>query len=1031
MSSRKGCALLAYLIVKRQPQEREAVADLLWESTSTKQSLARLRVLLTRIQKQIPELIVTRTTLCFRPTADTAVDLYDLQENLLAGEADSLEQGLATIKGPLIENFYLEGTYRFNEWLIVERERLHLQTLDAFRQLTATYEKQNDTTKQINITKRWLESDLLNEEALRNLLRALTANGQHDTAIAQYERSRQQLLDELGVEPEKETTALYQQLLALKKAAVELPQSLPAQAAWPDDNQLSEPAFLPANSFIPYQRNNDFTGRKESLLKIANHLSLHSDPTKPFQRTMAITGMGGLGKTQLAVEYCYRYGRYYHGGIFWISFTDDENIVNELLEIGGERGLGLYNETTQLSKKDKLDRIKKAWQDPIPRLLIFDNCEEESLLSEWLPVTGGCRVLITSRRANWSNALQGVERQLSVLDQEESIDLMTKVVPKLTPDEALAIAETVGHLPLALHLASSFLKRYQQITAVQYLQQLENQGVFEHPSLKGRGAVYSPTGHELDVFHTFAVNLEQLDINDAIDQTARFLLACTAQFAPSEPIPRHLLLKMHQADDLMGQLLAEDAVTRLESLGFIRSNGQESLSVHRLITAFASRVLAETGEAHARVQFVVWETIKESWTQELALLKLPIQPKQLHHLANSSFDQENVYTARFAHAWAKHLIEGAKYSAAKTYLERAFAVLKKLGYTDRIDFANITNSLGTVYWRLGDIEAASEMYTKTNSMYEELLGQNDERTAKSISNLGILHHLKGEFEQAIDYYQKAINVFEKIPNLNPVLTSISMFNLGSILNAAGEYERARTLLEKTLTIRRERFPENNPYIISNLNSLADLYSNQGNYEQAFIFLDEAMEACHQQFGEEHETTAMVLSNYATTLIQVEAFAKAESYTNRALAIRKKLLPPEHPYTIQSTNTLGIIYLKTGRLDEAEAVFLQTIEHQLADNPDHAETAKNLNNLGNLYLKLNQGDKAKAYLDQALTLVQKNYKPSHPAVAHSLISMGDYFREVEAYQTASEYYSQSLEILETAVLPTHVDLARVKRKLRDI
>ena len=179
--------------------------------------------------------------------------------------------------------------------------------------------------------------------------------------------------------------------------------------------------------------------------------------------------------------------------------------------------------------------MQRAWQEPVSRLLIFDNCEEEALLAEWLPKTGGCTILLTSRRGNWSRGL-GVELwPLPPLAPLESVNLLRHIVPDLPETIALEIAHEVGNLPLALHLAGSFLGRYRQVKPALYLAQLRDKGLLHHPSLQGRGVKHSPTGHELNVARTLAINLDQLDPNDEIDLLARQILIRVAHLAPGEP----------------------------------------------------------------------------------------------------------------------------------------------------------------------------------------------------------------------------------------------------------------------------------------------------------------------------------------------------------------------------------------------------------------------------------------------------------------------------------------------------------------
>jgi hypothetical protein len=116
------------------------------------------------------------------------------------------------------------------------------------------------------------------------------------------------------------------------------------------------------------------------LKQLADILLLEAEAT--VVPVAAITGMRGLGKSQLAVEFAYRYGRYFPGGVFWLHFANPEQVSEEVALIGGERGLGLYLDADGRTLHDRVAKVQRAWQEPMPRLLIFDNCEDEALLAE-------------------------------------------------------------------------------------------------------------------------------------------------------------------------------------------------------------------------------------------------------------------------------------------------------------------------------------------------------------------------------------------------------------------------------------------------------------------------------------------------------------------------------------------------------------------------------------------------------------------------------------------------------------------------
>jgi hypothetical protein len=122
--------------------------------------------------------------------------------------------------------------------------------------------------------------------------------------------------------------------------------------------------------------------------------------------TVAITGIGGMGKTQLAAEFVHRYGRYFAGGVFWLSFAVPEAIPAEVAACPDPDLRALRAPSfDDLPLEQQVRLVRESWQRPLPRLLIFDNCEDEELLDEWRPKWGATRVLVTSRRATWAREL--------------------------------------------------------------------------------------------------------------------------------------------------------------------------------------------------------------------------------------------------------------------------------------------------------------------------------------------------------------------------------------------------------------------------------------------------------------------------------------------------------------------------------------------------------------------------------------------------------------------------------------------------
>ncbi|MCL4806150.1 MAG: hypothetical protein KJ046_17790, partial [Anaerolineae bacterium] len=357
----------------------------------------------------------------------------------------------------------------------------------------------------------------------------------------------------------------------------------------PSPDELSDPGPLPPGHRLPYDRNPLFTGREEELRAIARAV-LYAPAALP---AVISTGIGGVGKTQLAVEFAYRYGRYFHGA-HWVSLADPnpDVIAAEMVACGLAMGLWPPEQDAALTTGEKLDRIRQAWAGPEPRLVIFDNCEDRALLEEWRPRGGGARALVTSRDDTWPAGYQRLP--VRTLPRAESRSLLREYLDpagRAEPDAALdAVAEALGDLPLALILAGSTLSAYPELTVERYLADLDQPDLLRRllPDEDARPASW--TKHDLDVARTFALGLERLRPDDGTDADARLMLAAATCLIHGEPFPRALLTGILPGDDPRP---AGRAVNRLLALGLLERSGAETLRLHRLPARFAAGALAE------------------------------------------------------------------------------------------------------------------------------------------------------------------------------------------------------------------------------------------------------------------------------------------------------------------------------------------------------------------------------------------------------------------------------------------------------
>ena len=1031
MKWNKGCALLAYLIVTGQAQRREFLADLLWDALSTSRSLQNLRKLLSRVRQWVPELEVTHKQVAYPVETAVSIDYLTLSAVLDNGSVTEMDAALSRYEGDLLDGFYLDDAPRFNEWLLFEREKLRQRVTATYRQICFAHSGQGAWDKGIAAAQRWLTLDEFDEDALRQLLQLLAASGQVAVALQQYETSRQRLWAELAVEPAPETMQLAQRLQTLKEkqgGGLSWSAIVGAQLERPSPDQLSEPGELPSSALVPYQRNNDFAGRRESLLHLASLLL--PDGEKVKQRAVAVTGMGGLGKTQLAVEFCYRYGRYFPGGVFWLSFANRDNVADEVAAIGGERSMGLYRDTDRLTQIDKVGRVRRAWQEVIPRLLIFDNCEEESLLAEWLPVTGGCRVLLTSRRGVWAPEVGVTTHALKQLDRAESVQLL-KLVAIIDTAAANEIAHEVGDLPLALYLAGSFLRRYPQINVAQYRQQLRHRGLLQHPSLQGRGITHSPTGHELHVARTFALNFEQLDAADETDAMARQLLACAIAFAHGEAIPQQLLLACVPAepDDLLAELLTMDGLTRLLALGMLRSVGEDSVQIHRLVAEYAAAELGDlVTEGQTAVESHLIYLLDRQFKETRFLGQLPFAAAHLQAVTQNGLARADDAGTQLPLWLGRHLRDVGALAESRGILETAVSARRTLFPDGDVALADLLSILGTLIWEMGATEQAWPFYQEALAIRQRILGQNHTLTAQSLQNLALLHSRTGTLVAAKAYYEQAVAIYEQLDPPDEQQIALTRNNMSLLFRRMNLFAEAEEQARQALQIREKILPATSPWITHSLNSLGFAAMMQGDYETALRYHERALKIRRESLGDSHNLTAQSLLNIGTIKSKMGFYAEAESYLQESLAIRQAQLPADHPHVGQSFSLLGQHYYQAGDLEQAQSYLEKAAAIFAEKRPNDSETADVYIYLANYHLQNGTLDEARTCLEKARAIQEGNLAPNHFYTVYRLLGSGDLALAEGDRALARQLFEQAESIFRETAAAAHPDWLRIQESL---
>jgi tetratricopeptide (TPR) repeat protein len=797
---------------------------------------------------------------------------------------------------------------------------------------------------------------------------------------------------------------------------------------------VPEPAPLPRGSRMHIRRNPQFVGRTHELRALAS--ALEAQGRAAIGQVASVTGLGGIGKTQLAAEFVHRYGQFFSGGVFWLGFADPASVPGEIAQCGGPDHLGLWTDETAPDLPTQAARVRNAFAGPEPRLLVLDNCEDEALLAEWLPATGGCHVLVTCRRAAFSAHLVQHTVPLDVLPRAESLALLRSLMRGHSSDYADeagldAICAELGDLPLALHLAGSFLACYHTTTPpAAYLAELRSTALLEHESLQGDGAETSPTGHVLHAGKTFALSWERLDPTNELDAMARDLLQRAACLAPGESIPHALCVALlGKPEDSRTARRQERALRRLLDLGLLDAPEPGTYRIHRLVADFARHTASDHTAARTAVEQALLDEARRVNASGYPTRLMPWQP-HLRAVTDAAREREDETAAYLCDELGYHLHAIGDYRAARAYFEHALAIREKQLGPEHPETATSLNNLAWLLKAQGELGEARPLLERALAICEKQLGPEHPETAASLNNLAWLLKAQGELGEARPLLERALAICEKQLGPEHPDTALGLNNLASLLKAQGEFGEARPLLERALAICEKQLGPEHPDTATSLNNLARLLQDQGELGEARPLLERALAIREKQLGPEHPDTALGLNNLALLLEAQGALGEARPLCERALAIREKQLGAEHPVTAVSLNNLALLLQDQGALGEARPLYERALaiwEKQLG--AEHPDTAVSLNNLASLLQDQGELGEARPLLERALAIREKQLGSEHPDTARSLNNLALLLQAQGALGEARSLYERALAIYEARLGPEHPTTRIVRGNLQ--
>jgi tetratricopeptide (TPR) repeat protein len=600
---------------------------------------------------------------------------------------------------------------------------------------------------------------------------------------------------------------------------------------------------------IPYQRNPLFTGREEVLKNLSE--ALKAGKTAAIAQPQAISGLGGIGKTQTAVEYAYRHQDHYKA-ILWVKAETEASINADFVT------LAILLDLPEMQEQDQrkiVDAVKYWFQEHTDWLLIFDNADDIAMVRGFIPVGSKGHILLTTR----AHATGGIARRIEVekMEPDEGALFLLHRAKLLDPEAPLengpTIEKNIAHeivnvmdgLPLALDQAGAYieetacgLRGYWQLYLTQGAQLLNE-----------RGALV--TDHLDPVATTWSLSFQ--NVEQANPAAAELLRFCA--FLAPDGIPEELFTE--SAAEL--GLLLEPVASNLSSLNAAirellkyslvhRDPDTNTLSIHRLVQ----------------------EVLKDQMNEETQRLWAERAVRGMRRVFPPNPDYSN-------------------WDICRQYLLHAqicCALIEQynLHFTEAAD---LLNRVGYYLWQRGEYEQVETLHKRALALREEVLGTEHGDTTISLSHLALYFNSQGKYEEAEPLYQRALAIGEKTLGPDHPEVASMLDNLALLYNNQGKYEQAEPLYQRALAIYEKVLGQDHPWTATSLNNLANLYYSQGKYEQADPLYQRALAIWEKTLPPDHPNIALALENYANLLRKMNRIEEAAPLEKRARAIRAK------------------------------------------------------------------------------------------------------------------------------------------------
>jgi len=648
---------------------------------------------------------------------------------------------------------------------------------------------------------------------------------------------------------------------------------------------------------VPYRRNPYFTGREDLLTRL--HGLLHAGKATALTQPQAISGLGGIGKTQTAVEYAYRYRGDYQA-VLWASAATRETLISDFVALAA---------LLQLPERDLADQgvvvaaVKRWLASNRDWLLILDNADDLEMAAEFMPLESSGHILLTTR-AQFTGAIANslevekmelAEGALLLLRRAKLLAQDAPLEQATAPDRSLAeaVVRELDGLPLALDQAGAYIEETNcGLSGYLDLYRTRRKDLLQRRSLLR-------SEHPEPVATTWSLSFQKVE--QANPAAADLLRLCS--FLDPDAIPEDIITEgAAETGPLLHPVAADpyqlnEAIEVLRTYSLIKRSAEtRTLNLHRLVQVvlkdgmdkktqrkWAQRTVKAVNAAFPDVEYSTWPRCQACLPHALACAALI----ELHKL---TFPE----AARLLNRAGWYLQEHALYAQAEALLQQALSICEHAPASEDTPIGSILNNLALLYQDQGKYAEAIPYGQRALDFSEKTRGPDHSETATILDNLANLYRVQGKYEQAEPLYQRALAIDEQALDPDHPNTATGLIHLALLYKNQGKYEQAEPLYQRALAVYEKALDPDHPYIATALNNLALLYKTQGKYEEAEPPYQRSLAIKERTLGPDHPDIATTLNNLANLYRAQGKYEQAEALYQRALAIYEQAFDPNHP-----------------------------------------------------------------------------------------------------------------------------------------